>query len=261
MKTAIILPILFVFNSLYTLQVDKCICHLALIPKDVQDIIASYLIFEDKETDAELVERALETAQLPPALSLCEPFLRFRELSPDSTEIASYLIDRSKILLHEDFSIGYRHSRVSEVAIVDLKHKTITPNAQLTELCNKKTQWQKINSMVLSKDGILVARELQTPHPKLAGDLTEIIVKNMKSGDEQLIVKKWDLAITWYEFNKQATKILILSREIHQNTLRLTDTLYSLTSEKEHADKSKKTLAAYFRQNRVCKDLANSSNV
>lgn len=255
MKKQISMGILSFFLSMQhcvSMEQQPKICHLALVPKDVQVIIASYLIFDDRETDDELIERAQEAAKLPPPIELCSKY----KACPKGAEgcmgcIASYLTDRSKMLYVEQYHNG-KYTPIVSIVDTTQNKKTLVP--QLVEFA--KLNMPNARTMILSRDGILAVRVLYANH---SWELPyEIRLKNLKSSDEKLIDHLPGKLISC-EFNKQATRIIYLFCG-YETLLKSKPkyVIYPISSEIEHVDKSKKTLAAYFRQNRVCKDLANS---
>ena len=132
------------------MQVDQGICHLARLPIEVRDLIAEYLVFKDRESDKEFVERAIATTKLLSPVLLSEKYSKLRVgcvegryvLECEPKNVASYLIDRTKILLVEKCNLvdlyGGTRRPAPKAAIVDLKCDTATPDLYLTQLIKGK---------------------------------------------------------------------------------------------------------------------------
>lgn len=244
---------IFLSYSLIAMQQEQKICYLARLPKAIQDLIAEYLMFDDKETDAELIERAIETLKLPSPISLCAPYGKISEgsrvacSSTVNCAIASYLTDRGKVLFVEKFHFP------PAVSVVNLRLKKKIIQDQLSQLAAVKTAM--LDSMILSKDESLVTRIFGIPSQDNPRLVNEIVVKDLNSENEKSI-DRTDWKILACEFNKQSTKVIVVFPE---DPLKVKPRykIYPITSDQEHAAKSKKSLGEYFRQKMICKNLLN----
>lgn len=251
------------------MQAERGIRHFAALPIEVRDLIAEYLVFKDRESDAEFIKRVIEgTTAIPSPLS----HAHCKQLMPNGSglarsesmglvaihhykALASYLPDRSKILFVEKFWTGEVtrgiFNATPKASLIDIKHNTKRADAYLTELVQEKMD--NLSCIALSHDGNLIVRVFEThcnrPYACMAND---IVVHNKQTGEQKNLGRGYDIASC--EFNKQGTKIIAFSKGEKSTN----HTLYSYASEQEHAIKSKKTLAEYLRQKGVCSNLANS---
>lgn len=236
------------------MEMQKNICYLAHLPKDVQDMIAEYLPFKDRESDGEFIKRAMELYQLPAPLPLCYDLCEWPGFGTGSDGcIASYLIDRSKILLVERY---YDNGPIPKVSIIDLKKKEKILQEDLKELVKEKMS--SILYMTLSRDSKLISQLLTTETEEYTNGRIERIFYRLKlliTNRDNHEVKHVSLpdSFTKCEFNKQGTKIILLN-----NYKEMRYGIHRIVDQKEHATKSQKTLSEYLRQYVVCKDLKKS---
>lgn len=72
MKKLLLLKFL-ISSYIHSMEEHK-ICHLARLPTTVRDLIAEYLVFKDRESNAEFIERTKIYKMLPRPLFLQEKF-------------------------------------------------------------------------------------------------------------------------------------------------------------------------------------------
>lgn len=246
-------------QDLISMEQEPKICYLALVSIDVQNLIADYLFFDDRETDAELIERAHEASKLPRPIELCEAkYMKWPEGDVGCMEcVASYLTDPSKILFVEKYHKKGVYTPV--VSIIDTKQDKKTANPLLSDLA--KSSMPRLDGMITVKNRVLVVRLLRVAYEEniLSGHRLwhEIMLHDLKLDSEKLI-DRVNHKIILCEFNKQTTKIITLFFPENGSKKIPNYVIYPISSEAEHAAKSKKTLGDYFRQRFVCKNLVNS---
>lgn len=244
------------FTALPAMTTNLPVCHLAKLPTEVRNLIAEYLLFTDRESDTEFIERTTEIGKLPPPLSCCDPFIFDISAWINVRRLASYGIDSSKILLLERSSKAWISPKVR---LCDVKKKQATALPDLAQLVKNADD---IKSIALSRDGHLVAaivsRYISGIYPNTYRDREDhLIVRTIASGQGQDFSLP-GLGLRLYydsriQFNKQSTKVAV-SNLIPEGPLWILD----LTDQKEHTQKSKKTLDEYLQQHRVCKKVINS---
>lgn len=202
----------------------------------------------------EFIKRALDVYQLPQPLSLCNDFDKPGFLANESYGyIASYLIDRSKILLVEKH---YSPTQITRVAIIDLKKKKTIFQEDLKEFIKEEMSFVKY--LTCSQDGKLIARLLFERYH--IGRIERIfyryklLITNRNNHEEAQFIIPEEL-YEKCEFNKTGTKIVAFRKD---NQNKIQHHIYQISNEKDHTIKSQKTLSEYLRQHIICKDLKKS---
>lgn len=249
--------ILMIFCHLSCMEPQKNECYLALLPKDVQDMIARYLPFNDRETDDEFIKRALRLYKLPRPfrpLSICAEFI---ELCPPGHSrdgnTASYILYKSKILLIEKFfKIGF--GPTPKVSIIDLKKNQKIVQTDLINIIKEKID--SLEYMTLSRDEKLIAQivtnHLETYRTPFYYQY-KLLIKNR---EDNLVIQEFSLPAEFdkCEFNKQGTKIIAFSK-VNRDAIQ--HQIYQIKNENEDRIKSQKTLSEYLRHRGICKNLKN----
>lgn len=239
------------------------ICYLALLPADIHDHIASYLIFNDRESDDEFIARTRTagtiTSEHSAMINKHENY-KFTVYSTRGT-LRTYSVDCSKIITLE-------RQDEPKVTILDIQHNTMKESAKLAELSRESIK-SLIGKIALSRTGSHYAQLRDERRQESFNERVSykdcLLIKNVLSSETQQfpIPSQYNNFIS-IGFNKQGTKIIVHANkygtwelipedetpEIHYMVL--------LVSQEEHEEKSKKTLAHYLRHICCCDDLKKS---
>jgi hypothetical protein len=226
-------------------------CPLARLPKDVQDHIAEYLEFNDRESDREVVAainkipdkrfafKARTQYSAPEAVNIFVKFLNSRKILATSDKVGfEYSRDKSKIILayqHENPNVTmyyciYDHKQNKLVYAVKWPLNHGFDLCELLGVSNDGRYFSLIRYHKEQEDtyGYFETNPSDSSKPYHA--LGTIADRGF--GPDPIV-----------EFNKQAT----LCYDKRENTF------YTLCSEQEHTERSKKTLALYLHQKCICK--------
>jgi hypothetical protein len=236
-------------------------CYFALIPLEVHTLIASFLSFDDRETEVEFVERTRIVEDVP--IMVYHPYLQgvwqqvnnlefqpVQHVRADST-LTRYCPNERKFILFEWFTCPPKFL----ITIVDKHKKRILHAEQL-----KKHAY----AIALSRNAHMFATRQDT------SDLyqTMLVVKDIASQNTQLftIYECTCHEPTNIAFNKQSTQIIAHHKRhgipsIRGNKCIVSDaepyTIFQLASPEEIKLKEQKTLSSYFENKLVCKKFKN----
>lgn len=261
-----ILPIFLISITINAMEVEK-ICHLALLPTEIQNHIASYLPCNTiVESDDEFIDR---TRILGPISKehrhLIENHknnIEFPDMETGSSSygtLSIYSVDCSKIINLEKLADE------PKATIFDIHSETMRESKCLAEQSKKNISTLML--IALSRTGRHYAQwqvHARYNHWKNPYQENRLIIKNTFSGEVEFIrylIADQHKDLISMGFNKQGTKIIIHAKEDclweHGTTQReMSYRIFSLTSPEEHEEKSKKTLEAYLRYIGCCKNLA-----
>lgn len=271
-----IVSIFIIISTMNAMEVEK-VCHLASIPAEIQNHIASYLPFNIIESDEEFIERTWQCGTISQkhadlleqyeeqnnsefsALKKQFPTMHFLDNTP-----RTYSIDCSKIISLE------KSSKKPRVTIFDIQSKTKKENAKLTELSQEDIN-DEIKHITLSRTGSHFATlhtlkdyESGRGEVMIISYTNYLFIKNLLSQAEQKfpVTRQYSDFIS-IGFNKQGTKVIVHAKEngIWVAPDPKTDKpthfhIVPLATPEEHEEKSKKTLDAYLRHICCCKSLA-----
>jgi hypothetical protein len=277
------------------------ICWLELLPRDVQNHIASYLVFRDRESDQEFIKRTSRIKEIT-----CDDPYWYRDrktceygdvkivlngdwsiVAPASLSIANKKTRKKKILYRFPFSLG--DSFVTDTFMVGASpdfSKVILAQEDDKKVDVKifDVMSEKSKKYSLQKESLLVSEKQEAryfiPNERIycqalamSNDCTfmgAILKYSYKTSDwyylhiatindamEDLSPFGSKLIIidkpNYVAFNKQGTKVIVR----HNNVVHK---IFALCAEGECEQKSIKTLAAYFKQRGVCKELKSSTS-
>jgi len=262
------------------------ICWLELLPPEIQDHIASYLVFSDRETDQEFIKRTLGIT----LIQVCGVSTRYKYLNSIikikrsglffALSIIHKKTRKERSICSYFCSSEFAPRRISDSLVAcspDCSKVIYSPDAdrelpQKLHLFDiyKNTQSKyyfgnrddrKIRYVnnAISSDGKILTSLLHgfgdsSPFPARnsglhISDISDVTKNILELSDEEiakckLITINNPNIVT---FNKQGTKVIVRSNYEYE--------IFDLCDEAEHNQKSRKTLADYFRQRGICKNL------
>lgn len=265
------------------------ICWLELLPAEIQDHIASYLIFRDRETDEQFIKRALAIAKnrseynddvpciscefldtkITIKRSMWHPFIvsiankktgsnkdlydhfNFFEFAP---RVRSSLLacspDSSKIVFGPIWFLGDQEKiQVLNINKSAQSKYSFKEDSQINNSDIGISNDGKMLALLYSKSSTVFSRELMLDIFHIS-DLTKDA--SQLSDKEKLKCQAIGINASIVAFNKQGTKVIVRNDSEYE--------IFPLVDEDEHKQKSLKTLQDYFRQRGVCKELKNSAS-
>lgn len=264
------------FSHLELKEYYKNDCTLAILPEDIKNEIARYLIFDCKEDDIEFSKRALKLSTkyccisciLPDnksylienenySIEFHAPLYHLGQIKPTvtiinkSTKKETVIFETLHIELEQPFYLIAASCNFDYIIIIkkltwrSLAHDTsfVLINTKKTSTVNIHFENYPISSKLLysaiSSDGLIGALLLQE------NNIQNLEIINFKTKVSNKIEVK---NCKWIGFNKQNTKLATVDTN---NNI----TLYLITSAQDHAEKSKKTLKDYFYKHAICKPV------
>jgi len=272
------------------------VCYLALLPDDIQNLIAEYLPFPDREDEREFVERARKVQQgdknnpikqgnfliklmEEEVLNMPSIFGYYLELSFENTiaEEKKNLIDTYSGMAWEKEDIFSCSADASKVIMTNNFEGTsifdTRKNKQIYKVEAPKQGFiNKTIASAISNDGTLIAciEDLHfykvRPSPDGKGKILFtknspgpyiLTCKNINNNTEAQPISLPNTIKKLIAFNKQATQIIVFET---------TDTwhdkyhIFLSADEQEHVQKSKKTFNNFLQKWGICKDLRTSVN-
>src|SRR3984885_4419086 len=258
------------------------ICYLELLPAEIQDHIASYLVFRDKENDQEFIERT----SLIEEITYDDPDLY--------NEYKGYRYRDTEVVLDGAWNVMYRPSlritRATTKRKVELYSFGLTEEFEVKNIVSgaspsfskvvlAQNEGEKTNIKVFN-----VSEKTRSNHSLSSNEIVQNIYLNAKSECKAVgisndgtwmaclinieplgcalrlksftdVIKNRQLYIKIISvknpdrvvFNKQGTKVILRNNSEYE--------IIRLCDEAEHKQKSEKTLADYFRQRGICKNL------
>jgi len=235
------------------------ICWLNKLPKDIQNEIAEYLTFNDRETDAEFIERTkklLNSKKSEKFVSQAgyvedhyfknrfgfsmtlqiyskhteeciELYQRHINEKQYYVELFEFAPNHSKVILAEDFGPSVQAHAFDIVSQKEIYKKSLASGTPPI-------------AIAISSDGTTLATVINGLGHSL------LTVENILNNKTE-IIETSQTGIKRLDFNKQGTKIMYQTKSSSSTN--------SLASQEEHKKKSKKTLAAYFKQKGICKEI------
>ncbi|GEM_PF-5067681 len=257
---SIVAPLLFC-SFLQAMQREQGICYLAMLPKDAQNIIASYLPNRKRESKADFIRRTeIKSHNVSDYHRDAQQYRRSQ--GRISTCFSAYSPDNLKKVY-----LDQSDSTVSRVIAWDTVPKEDSERISLdtvaTVIDADKYYYQTID-VAISSDGQWFGRLGQrtiacqgATAPPNSAQITVIHIPTNTKRDFPIpmLLKN----IVFLDFNKQGTKIIThgVCFEKEEPTYFLWN-LMNKEERKAQAKKSKQTLDDYFKQRGVCKKLANS---
>lgn len=262
------------------METPSDICHLARLPIDIQNMIATYLSFRTIESDADFIFRTeIKSHNVSDYHRDAQQYRRphgfFSGDSPDS--LKEVFLDQSDT----------HRSRVVGADRVPRKGSKPVSLDAVAQLIDEEKEYHQTVDVTISSDGQWFGRLAQKKVEFSRGfvwqflslvgveegnraQITVIHIPNATGLSEPQITvghipsgTKRDFAIPillksviFLDFNKQGTKII--THGVCYDKEERTSFMWNLVTEEEHAAKSKKTLAEYLKQKGICKDLKNS---
>jgi hypothetical protein len=230
-------------------------CSLYKIPIEILNQIASYLTFTDRETEIEFIERTekMEAHKLEDKqLSL----LPMQNPSEQEVLYSSCCPDNKIIAILQCFNNSLQGSSL-----------TLINKVNNTVLYAEHLGLKTCSNVTASRNGSMIAfAAISVNNSNYSSDFAkclkeELIVKNINLNEEMFfnipytfILRQENPAIA---FNKQGTHIIIHGSDSEKlkTDLSLHHIIFPLTTTATSDDINKKTLAKYFMQRRICKDL------
>jgi hypothetical protein len=228
---------------------NSLINFIAMLPREIQDLIAEYLQFNDRETDAEFIARTEKLVPDPNKIEFNGEEKKLCSYSPHKAySIAAYDIDscaESEGTDHEFFTT------------IKISHKF----KQLHTIFQEPRPKGTTCAVAIANDGNMYAyvRRLMDH----SGFITEgLRYKYLVTIKNPLINYVKELHITGRlsgvavcDFNKQITKFIVHDHKGWDGKNR--HKIYSLSSDNvaKHDEKIEKTLQDYFKQKGICKNL------
>jgi len=245
------------------------ICYLELLPAEIQDHIAQYLVFRDRETDQELIARTQGMKQG------CDENRKNEYLNGKFTLENRWLLftmvlnaynkktNQKKMLCEfehyqSDGSDDFLYSPAADCSkVIFLKASGISKSlVQVFDLLASSKKEERISGSTLNRsiyghgdcaigiscDGNIYARVWDV----FESGKVFLRIGRLKGDD----IMKRQITISeprCVAFNKQGTKVIVRNNKEYE--------VFDLCSESEHNQKSRKILADYFRQRGICKNL------
>lgn len=227
------------------------------VPIDILNYIASFLIFNDNETEHEFIERTY---------AITKPILPKKYFSylPENKNcflseiVCSQYCPNNKMLIvlqrFEDY--GYN---ASTLTVINTKNDTI--------VYEQKENLNNCSHATVSRDGALIAllNKLKSKTKK-ENDFTDyyqevLTIKNINEKKEEIIIIPQAFLLPSdqpsFAFNKQGTHIIIhdLNAKQSKNNVLSRHMIFPITINTLSDDHNKKTLEKYFEQKGICKNL------
>lgn len=247
------------------MKAPQNICFLARLPIDVQNMIASYLPFRNIETENAFIFRTeIKSHNVSDYHRQAQRYERpngcFSGDSPDSLK---------KVFLDQSDT---RRSRLVGSDRVPCKESEPQVLDQVAKLIDADKEYYQTVDVAISSDGQwfgrLAQKKVELPQNNGLfwaflrseldpGNRVQITIIHIPSNTKKdfnipILLK----SIIFLDFNKQGTKII--THGVCYEKEEQTYFMWNVVPEAEHKIKSKKTLAEYFKQRGVCKDLRNS---
>lgn len=256
MKVIIIIATLLYCNPSFMMCTNQ-VCHLARLPTDVQNIIAQYLSLRNIESEANFIYRTeIKSYNVSDYHRDAQQYRRphdcFSTYSPDNLKKA--------YLIHTD----QNKSKVVTSDTVPEKESERAELNNVASLIDEDKEYYQTIDVAISSDGQWFGRLAQHKVINVSSgeafencNRAQITVIHIPSNTKRdFAIPTLLKSVTFLDFNKQGTKIIT-----HGITYEKEERIYfmwNVVTEKEHKDKSKKTLADYLKQKGACKDLRNS---
>jgi hypothetical protein len=223
------------------------------IPTDVLDHIASFLIFDDSETEAEFIERtqAITTQKLP---------IKYFAYLPEKNCILSEILcsqycPNNKIIavLQRLEPNGYN---TSTLTVINTKNDTI--------VYEQKENLNNCFDIAVSCNGTMIAllsileNEISKEKDFTSCYKELLTIKNINTHVEQIINIPYTFILRSdhpaIAFNKQGTHIITHGLNAKKSNFD-PHIIFPITVNTPTDDQNKKTLAKYFMQKFICKNL------
>ena len=274
-KRTVFLMICTIF-TINAMEVEE-ICCLALLPREIHDQIASYLTFNNIESDNEFIARTRTNGTISNEHTLLVEKHENNDKFPDiatgsssSGTLRTYSVDCSKVISLEKLCSN------PKVTIFDIQSKTKRESTKLAEL--SKENMNAISHITFSRNGSHYAqlqmsqkRKEHVPHTYYVSlsfiQENHLIIKNIFSDEKrEFLIPGYYNGFISVGFNKQGTKIIAHAKEngYWDDLIPEEDKPVSfyhiilLTTPEEHEKKSKKTLVIYLKHILCCKNLVKS---
>jgi len=257
-----------------SINTDK-ICWLNKLPGDIQNEIAEYLTFNDRESDAEFIRRTSWLTRKFVTQGGCAEFKCIKKYRGCSNILSVYSNCTNKYteLYNRYMGEKQRYKTLFEFApnnskVILAEDLGSSAQAYVFDLVSQKEIYKKNLEtyplfplqVAISSDGTTLATIVENNGHSLL--TVENILNNntekIEMSEDKIEISGMSMQLLgfnklgWLDFNKQGTKIR--SRNVAYRSF-----IHSLVSEKEHNLKSKKTLIGYFRQKGICKQYAPKS--
>lgn len=235
------------------------ICHLALIPIEIQNHIASFLQFKDRESDEHYFKRIDQVKRIPDEC--------YKQMFGPSVEgitplgaLITYSTNCSKIILLEKNYSRFKQCNLPKLTILDITSNSVIRDTKINELF--VPTMKSIQSIGLCAKGILIGclEELITQEQSEKAKesyiyMYQVTLYNINTQEKRTIPlfetkgKKGFMAIL--HFNMQTTKVTMCTNN--------SSYIAGIVPEAEHNQKTIKTLKDYFIKIKpVCNDIQKS---
>lgn len=246
---------------------EQKICYFTVLPVELRNRIAQYLEFKDRESEEEFVQRtrtygrlSREHARLTENVIVSHHVFGMSFLGFLST----YSVDLSKIIMFERWYTN-KGDNNPIATVIDISRNAAQQNIQFAPLI--KMDYRQILCIAFSRDATYFAelekyRVVKSTIEEHNSWAHRLVVQKVS---QPSLMQKFDISnhfdnFVSIGFNKQGTEIIV-----HATTdMRYTGldkfpiSFYekiSVSTQKEHEEKSVKTFDEFLRQHQICKPL------
>jgi hypothetical protein len=224
------------------------------MPEDIQDLIASFLTFDDIESEEEFVQREKSISDYPSTKVRCN---KKREIASSWLIKHQYITDTSLMLLHV-YSANNNLCAMTHIDGASQRNMIIVDTRTAQELNNfyliKKNTKKYIQQLAISSSGNIFAIQYNKWVDEDIGFRNFIKIQNICTQKKEYPthpVRK----IQTIAFNKQGTHLIAHHYSNRHNTNTHTIIPLTTTLDNIHNEPQKKTLKHYFAQKMICKAI------